>query len=202
MRNLTKLFFTFITAALVMTASVIVSDAEEEEKAVVSETSMSQFLTATGKVEAKEEPDRNTKTVFTYEAGSTIMVVGETKDGWYKVSFQGKEGYIDMNAQKVKENVQKAEIDVEALDKEMEETAAEGKMIVEETERYRQEAKRSRIWGTIIVLLVVGIFATGIISTLRGEKQRKIKDKETNADHDDVEILDLNQMDESEEPEE
>lgn len=65
------------------------------------------------------------------------------------------------------------EFDVEGLDKEFQESEAEGKLVIEEVERYRAEAKRSRIWGIVIVLLVVGIFATGIISTTRIEKEKR-----------------------------
>lgn len=43
-------------------------------------------------------------------------------------------------------------------------------MVVEEVERYRAEAKRSRIWGTVIVLLIAGIFAVGVISTRKSKK--------------------------------
>ncbi len=65
--------------------------------------------------------------------------------------------------------------DVAALDAEMEAEIAEAKLVVEEVERYRAEAKRSRIWGVVIVLLVVAIFAVGIISTIQVKKQKEGK---------------------------
>ena len=85
--------------------------------------------------------------------------------------YQGKTGYLNKSTSE--KSLQKTEIDVEALDAEMEKEQIESKMIVEETERQRAEARRSKIWGAVIVLLVLGIFATGIVSTIQAEKKKK-----------------------------
>lgn len=131
-------------------------------------TELSQIMVANEAVEAKEIPDSKGNTVITYESGAYVFVIGETENGWYKVSYQDKEGYVKKSVLTVQE------FDVEGMDKEFQEIEAEGKLVIEEVERYRVEAKRSRIWGIIIVLLVVGIFATGIISTTRmGEEKKK-----------------------------
>lgn len=62
------------------------------------------------------------------------------------------------------------EINTAGLDAEMEVVEAESKMVVEEVERYRAETKRSKVWGTVIVLLIAGIFAVGVISTRKSKK--------------------------------
>ncbi|GFI48012.1 hypothetical protein IMSAGC019_03338 [Lachnospiraceae bacterium] len=135
-------------------------------------TSLNQFMTAQERVEAKASPDDSAETIITYEVGDTIFITGETEDGWYIVLYQGKTGYIPVD---VKENLQEVNLDVAALDAEMEAEIAEAKLVVEEVERYRAEAKRSRIWGVVIVLLVVAIFAVGIISTIQVKKQKEGK---------------------------
>ena len=137
----------------------------ENVKVEVSE--LNQIMTGQGKVEAKETTDSNSATVITYESGTPILVTGETENGWYRVSYQGKEGYV------LKSRLTAQEFNMEELDKEMESAEAESRLVVEEVERYRAEARRSRIWGTVIVLLVIGIFATGIISTVKAEKEKK-----------------------------
>lgn len=144
-------------------------------------TELSQIMVANEAVEAKEIPDNKGNTVITYESGAYVFVIGETRDGWYKVSYQDKEGYVKKSALTIQE------FDVEGIDKEFQEIEAEGKLIIEEVERYRAEAKRSRIWGIFIVLLVVGIFATGIVSATRIEKEKK-KAAE-NADLTDREVI-------------
>lgn len=143
--------------------SLSVKAGEAVEEVEISE--LNQIMTANDKLEIKEIPDDNAAIVFTYESGAAVFVTGETTDGWYKVSYQDKVGYVR------KSELEAAELDVEGIDKEMADAAAEGKQIVEEVERYRIEAQRTKIWGTVIILLVVGIFATGIISTIKNEKE-------------------------------
>ena len=59
------------------------------------------------------------------------------------------------------------------LDEEMAEVEVEGKILVEEVERQREEEKRSGIWGAVIILLIVGVFVTGIISVMKKGKRNK-----------------------------
>lgn len=139
----------------------------EEALLEAETTELSQIMLANGEVEAKEMPDDNAAVVITYESGAPVLVIGEITDGWYKVSYQDKMGYVHKSA------LTTQELDVEGLNKEMEAAEAENKLVVEEVERYRAEARRSRIWGTIIVLLVVGIFATGILSTVKAEREKR-----------------------------
>ena len=47
---------------------------------------------------------------------------------------------------------------------------AETKFVVEVVEKYRKDARRSKIWGTVIIVLVAGIFAVGIFSAVRSNK--------------------------------
>lgn len=123
-----------------------------------------QLMTAVRKVEMKETPDDEADTIMTYEKGSSVFAIGESADGWYRVIYQEKEGYVPENA------LSSQEIDVEGLDAEMAQEAEEGRLMIETIERYRSEARRSKIWGSVIVILIVGVFATGIIAEIRGRK--------------------------------
>lgn len=57
--------------------------------------------------------------------------------------------------------------DSSELDAEFSKLEEESAMIVEEVERQREEARRSKIWGAAIVALVIGVFSMGIISTFK-----------------------------------
>lgn len=161
----------FVLMSVLCLGAVISLPVRADESVREAEvTELNQIMVAKEALEAKEMPDDKADTVITYESGVTVFVIGETADGWYKVSYQDKEGYVRKSALAVQK------LDVEALDKELAEAAEEGRLIIEEVERYRTEAKRSRIWGIIIVLLVVGIFTTGIISTVKIEKEKKKDD--------------------------
>ena len=158
---------------------------EGEQEAEVTE--LNQIMVADEAVEAKEKPDLNSKTVITYEGGKHVFVIGETADGWYKVSYQDKEGYVPKAA------LADQELDVEGLNQEFQESETEGKMVIEEVERNRKEAKRSKIWGIVIVLLVVGIFATGIISASGLEKEKKKSNAAQSPDQEKGSIIDLDE---------
>lgn len=156
-----------------------------------------QFMKTLQPVDAKAEPDENAETIFSFEAGDYVYVTGETNDGWLIVYYQGQTGYINNNTSQGAGTVQNMEggqegsedeqstqnnqngqiilqaegIDIEALDKELAAQELENKMVAEGIERFFAEARRSKIWGAIIVLLVIGIFAAGIVSAIRAEKK-------------------------------
>ena len=129
-------------------------------------TELNQIMTAAEDIEAKELPDESSQTVHSYQVGDNIFVTGETPNGWYRVRYQDTIGYIPVI------KADEMELDVEALDAEFAVNLEEGTMFVEEVERQRAENKRTKIWGTVIVLLVIAIFAVGIVSAVKN------KDKE------------------------
>lgn len=135
-------------------------------------TQLSQIMVAEERVDMKAEPDINAQTLMTYEKGDSVFATGETADGWYRVTYRDKEGYIEKAALHVQE------IDVEGLNAEMAANAEEGRLIVETVEKYREDARRSKIWGSVIITLVAGIFAVGIFSTTGMKKNKETGDNE------------------------
>lgn len=139
--------------------------AQVESEMNISE--LSQLMTAEENIDMKAAPESSAETIMSYQAGDSVFVTGETADGWYRVIYQDKEGYIP------KDSLSVQEIDVAALDEEMARTQQEAELVVETVERYRAEARRSKIWGGVIVVLVVAIFATGIISGIKSGKGKE-----------------------------
>lgn len=130
---------------------------------------LSQLMTAEETVEMKAAPSDDAEVVMSYQKGDSVFVTGETADGWYRVIYQDKIGYVPMDSLSLQE------IDVAALDEEMAQTEEEAKFVVEVVERYRDQARRSKIWGGVIIVLVLGIFATGIISGITSAKKRDLR---------------------------
>lgn len=130
---------------------------------------LSQLMTADEAVDMKAAPNHGAETIMSYQAGDAVFVTGETADGWYRAIYQDKEGYIPKDSLRIQE------IDVAGLDAEMERTEQEAELVVETVERYRAETRRSKIWGSVIVVLVAGIFATGIVSSVRGKRKEEYK---------------------------
>lgn len=129
---------------------------------------ISKMVTANVDLEAKAEPKEGAETLFSYKAGDKILVVEEINSQWYSVAYQGEIGYVKQAD--TGELVQEEAIDVGALDKELDEHVVEGKIMVEEVERFREEARQTRIWGTIIVVLVAAILGAGIYSQIKAKK--------------------------------
>lgn len=127
-------------------------------------TQTNRIMTTQQTVDMKAEPDETAETIYSYHAGDSIFVTGET-DGWYQVRFQDLTGYIPQDG------IVEMEMDVATLDEQFALEEEEGRMLVEAVEQQRDEARRSKIWGTVIVVLVIAIFATGIVSTMIGAKR-------------------------------
>lgn len=147
-----------------------------EENAVQTEdgsgiSEMSQLMTAEEDVDMKTAPEEGAEVIRSYQKGDSVFVTGKTPDGWYRVVYQDKEGYVPQTVLSVQE------IDVAALDEEMARTEQEAKLVVETVDRYRTEARRSKIWGSVIIVLVLGIFATGIISGIKSSKGKEEQQK-------------------------
>ena len=64
-------------------------------------------------VEAKEVPKDDADTVIEYDKGAIVYVIGENPDGWYKVSYQDKQGYIRKAALTEVDEINMAGLDAE-----------------------------------------------------------------------------------------
>lgn len=62
---------------------------------------------------------------------------------------------------------------VSALDEEFKTIKEEGRLAYQEAEEAKAQADSEKKWGTVIAVLVVAIFAVGIITTLAGNKGKK-----------------------------
>ena len=158
--------FLLLMATLVMAYRYPLSVYARDE---LTETQFERFMRVLQQIEVKERPNDDAETLFTYDEGDHISVTGETKNGWYIVYYQGQTGYINKNVSQ--DILEEEELDIEALNDELVAQEVENKLIAEGVERYLSEARRSKIWGIIIVLLVIGIFVVGILSTIRAEKK-------------------------------
>lgn len=138
-----------------------------------NEIPIQKLVTAQAETEAKEAPSDDAKTMMTYAAGVQIAVVEEADENWYKVVYQGNIYYV-----KQENTVQFDKgYEQEELDRQFEEEKIESKILIEEVVRQRKEAKQTRIWGAIIVVLVLAIFGVGIYSHLAAKKDGKKEEK-------------------------
>ena len=134
-------------------------------------------------LELKEESEKpeayqllylNTDTFLYEEAKESSAVLRELKKQeivvpveygipWVKVSIGELTGYV-------KSEYVQAESPDPAVSREIAEQEAYNTELIDEMDRLLAEQKRSRIYGIIIICIIVGIFAAGIASTVVGKK--------------------------------
>lgn len=117
--------------------------------------------------EIKEEPESGAETLSELEKGTAVIVYGEPQDSWSQVEYQGVKGYVESN---VLESYSAIE-DADELDEEFEAVEEETRRIIDEHELAQKSRKKAVFWGIVIAILVVGIFAVGIISALKKDKE-------------------------------
>ena len=142
---------------------------QEKQDGSVGETVTGTLQQTIKAAEIKEEPDVDSDTLTRLKKGTAVIVYGEPQDSWSKVEYQGTPGYMESSRLEM--------YSVEATEEQGQEfQIVEEEMIrtVDEYELIQKEKRNSRIWGTVIVILVMAIFVVGIVSALRqyqeGEK--------------------------------
>lgn len=112
--------------------------------------------------EVKETADIAAKTVGELEEGAAVILAEDTADGWCKVQNQSVTGYIPIEALQIYQAGESKELTQEFA--EQEQLSITG---IEDYEQIAKEKKTATIWGVVIGLIVVAIFAVGIISALK-----------------------------------
>lgn len=136
----------------------------ELEEGLTPQNGMMQTKTDTS---GFEEPDNKSLVVEEIKKGQSVMLSGKTENGWYQVVYQGKTMYVQENSLEEAAN--------EDLSNELQELEELRLAEAEWDIKARKEVLRSRIWGTVIVVLIVGIFAAGMVSVIRADKGEKRK---------------------------
>ena len=118
--------------------------------------------------EIKQEPNDDSDTLASLAAGTAVIVYGESQDLWSKVEYREIEGYIKSEALEMyaAEYSEELEQEFRVVEEEMLRTA-------DEYELMQKEKHTATIWGTVIAVLVIAIFAVGIVSALKQNKEKE-----------------------------
>lgn len=156
-------------AAGCMGVKVYAQEAAETEAAEAAGNDVIQAsLMMTGDAaEGREQPSADAAVVVEFPAGTQVLVTGQ-EDGWYAAFYQGKTVYVAQDELTVSTAVDQA-----ALDAEMKKAEEEGAAYVESLETQRKAIQRSKIWRGVIIVLIVGVFASGVVSAVQKNKSEK-----------------------------
>lgn len=145
-----------------------------------------------------EKPDGTSKVLFSFKAGDAVFQTGEAENGWYPVMYHMVNGYINASGN-INTNVNVAEKDDSTEEDADENTIlkiyTDEKTIEEmdilddqmnnfgtDVELDRKHAKQTRIWGAVIVLLILAFVGSSILPTIKEQKKLKAQNDEADKD--------------------
>ena len=146
----------FIMAVCFLTGNLVVN-AEELEM----------FYT-TQKIEVYEKKSDSSEVLTTVEEGIPIMIL-EKGDDWCQVQYKDATGFVKTSLLQ-KEN--------EELAVELDAQQEYNNTFMNEVFRLEDEKAKSRVWGAVIVVLIMGIFGVGIFNTIKMNKKEEQVDEE------------------------
>lgn len=158
MKKLVKRTIFCIVVMLLGCTSVYAAELEQVQKNMVLEIAE--------ETELLDTPEASATVVCTLQTGTTVTVAEDENNGWCKVSSQEKSGYVQVSKLKTLGNQSE-------LDSEFEEISNSIQLMFDEIMLRENEEKQARIWGTIIVVLIVAIFGVGIVSAVKKNKEEK-----------------------------
>lgn len=149
--------------AVALVASLCVSFVSTAQENAEEKSQENYTMSIVETVNALAEPKEGAAVVKELKEGDTVVVTEKVSEEWSQILLDGKAAYVSTS------KITEPPVN-EALVKEMEEMASKEAVEIEAFERQRKEAIRARIWGIVIAVLIIGIFALGIISTMKASK--------------------------------
>ena len=147
-----------ITAAVIwmLLAAMFVSANAAEPDTKVAGT----ILKTDMDTEVYQEASETSEMAAVLEAGTVVMVIEDTGDDWCKISVKEVTGYIKSGHLIPLNNS-------EEMNLEFEQIGNNYHMLFNEVQQLQKQKSQTKIWGTVIAVLAVGVFAAGIIPVIR-----------------------------------
>ena len=134
-----------------------------------------------------ERASESTKVLAELPTGSVVIYL-EGNAEWAKIRQGELSGYVKASALQVESPNQELHDEMAYL----EEYNTE---FINEIERLKAEKRRSRIFGAVIIVLIVAIFGVGVFSTLRKKKQGAAEEDEETEDAEEKDTLEYLDVD-------
>lgn len=139
----------------VMGMTVCASDIDDIKKDMLRQTNSD--------VELHEKPDASSAVTATLPNGTPVVTNEDAKDGWCLVTYRENTGYVQTASLAVL-------VSQEVLDSEFQSVRDANLLSYQEAEAAKKHAASTRVWGAVIIVLVVAIFGVGIVTTLKKNK--------------------------------
>lgn len=132
--------------------------------------SKSVLVETTKQIKMYSQPDKTSEEITVIKAHTTLVTLTDQEDNWILVKHGDIEGYVEVRNLTL--------YHAEGIQQEFESKENAYNLMFQEIEYRKQEKHQQLVWGITISLLVVAIFAVGIVSTvLNDKKERNAKKK-------------------------
>lgn len=113
-----------------------------------------------------EEPKNNSLIIMELSEGQKVVLLGITENNWYKVICKEQVMYVQAICLSETETNEELQNELNALE-------AERAFAVEKDIVVRKQIREGRIWGSIIIILIMLTFGAGIIAVLKTKSDDK-----------------------------
>lgn len=98
------------------------------------------------------------------DAGTVVWVTDDTVEGWCGISAKEVRGYIKSEHLVLLDSSDEMNLEFEQIENNYH-------MLFNEVQQLESQRRQTRIWGSIIALLTVGIFAAGIVPVIKRNRK-------------------------------
>lgn len=118
-------------------------------------------------LEVYQEASETSKVIAVLDEGTVVLAIDETsEEGWCKISVKEMTGYIEAGHLVTLGSS-------EEMDLEFEQIGNNYHMVFNEVQQLEKQQLQTRIWGTVIAVLTVGMFAAGIIPVIKKNRENE-----------------------------
>lgn len=118
-------------------------------------------------VNVYQEASDTSEVTAELKAGTVVLVTDNSEEGWSSITVNEIVGYIQTK--------HLITLGSDEIDQEFEQLGNNYHMLFNEMEQLNKQKTQMRIWGTVIAVLVIGIFAAGIIPVIKKNREDEKK---------------------------
>ena len=142
-----------------LTMSVPVNAAE------TSTTVAGSVLKADVDMEVHQEADETSEVTAVLEAGTVVLVTDvDAGEGWCRISVKETTGYV-------RTDHLVPLVSSEEMELEFEQIGNNYHMVFNEVEQLEKQRSQTKMWGAVIAVLTIGLFAAGILPVIRKNRE-------------------------------
>lgn len=149
------------TAAIWMLLAVVFVSANAAE---LDTTVVGTILKTDVNMEVYQEASETSEVITMLDAGTVVLVTDDVEEDWCRISVKEVTGYIK-SGHLIPLNSS------EEMNLEFEQIGNNYHMLFNEVQQLEKQQLQTKIWGSVIAVLVVGIFAAGIIPVIKKNRE-------------------------------